>query len=343
MEGPRAAAADPSVSELAEKRIAQLILQLDDDRFIVREGAQRELAALGEPALLQVGKAAQSESLETSTRTLNILLEWSGNDSDTFRLATLGQLAQLKNRPAEAKMAKNALDRVREQVALTYLLKSGVKIQRDLRRNLVRSSHFNLQVVLGPDTKVDEQVLTAIADVRSATIVSFHSAEVSEELLKTLESAKQLTRLEFYGTPVSKAMLARLKEKMPHLQEIDVRSGARLGVRGDPVVQNGRIGDVEKGSAADRAGLRKNDVVTHVDGEAVKSFEHLIRLVAKHNPTETALLTVERSGALKPLEIEVTFDRWGEEDLTDSRSTQITLHDLRQRSSQDHQILQRRR
>jgi hypothetical protein len=49
-------------------RIDRLIQQLDDDKFEVREKAEAELAAIGEPALAKLTVAAKDASAERSQR-----------------------------------------------------------------------------------------------------------------------------------------------------------------------------------------------------------------------------------------------------------------------------------
>jgi len=59
----------------------------------------------------------------------------------------------------------------------------------------------------------------------------------------------------------------------------------------DPV-----LGKVVAGSAADRAGLRAGDRITHADGEAVPSWEALVKAIRAH-PGTVLQLAVERDGA----------------------------------------------
>src|SRR5438874_1517007 len=56
-------------------RIDRLIRQLDDEKFEVREKAETELAAIGEPALSKLTTAAKDPSAERSQRAAKILKE----------------------------------------------------------------------------------------------------------------------------------------------------------------------------------------------------------------------------------------------------------------------------
>ena len=57
------------------------------------------------------------------------------------------------------------------------------------------------------------------------------------------------------------------------------------------------VAAIERGSAADRAGLRAGDIVLNFDGQAVERSTELPRLVASAKPGATARVTVWRNGA----------------------------------------------
>lgn len=324
--------------QVSEEVLKQLAKKLDDGRFAVREKAQRDLAAAGAVAVLPVQQAARSGSLEKSTRAVNILLEWSGSNNDELRFAALQHLSELSHRPAEAELARKILSRFREQVALTTLVEAGAKIRRD-PRVVLNTSYLTLQVVFGPEVNPDAELLAAISEVRAISVVSFYSTKVSAKALKSLETAQQIQRIEFYGTEVSDTSIARLKEKLPNAVQIDVRNSAQLGVRGNTDRNDGLITYVLPGSAAERAGLRANDVVTHVDGYEVRGFVHLTSLIAEHKAGEKATLTVQRPNVEEPFDLEVTFGRWGEKD----EGKSLTLQELRERMPADFHISNHRR
>ena len=79
-------------------------------------------------------------------------------------------------------------------------------------------------------------------------------------------------------------------------EEVESDTLERIGLRLyrpplDPV-----IGRVVPGSAAERAGLRTGDRVTHAEGAAVRTWEALVQSVRAH-PGTVLPLTVERDGA----------------------------------------------
>jgi serine protease Do len=63
------------------------------------------------------------------------------------------------------------------------------------------------------------------------------------------------------------------------------------------------IQEVEKGTPADRAGLKSGDIVTDFDGERVRSVQAFRRLVAETPPQRTVKTTIVRNGSRKTLEV----------------------------------------
>lgn len=57
------------------------------------------------------------------------------------------------------------------------------------------------------------------------------------------------------------------------------------------------IADVEKGSAAETAGLMKNDIIVEIDGKVITTVDELNTEKNKHKAGETVKLTVYRSGS----------------------------------------------
>lgn len=57
------------------------------------------------------------------------------------------------------------------------------------------------------------------------------------------------------------------------------------------------ISQVSQGSPAERAGLKKNDVVLQLDGEPVTSTRKLLRLIGEAAPEQMVRLTISRNGS----------------------------------------------
>jgi S1-C subfamily serine protease len=81
---------------------------------------------------------------------------------------------------------------------------------------------------------------------------------------------------------------------------------ATLGVNARSVTDLGRRGGdgaevevVNRGGAAQKAGIREGDVITAIDGKPVSSSEELIVLVGSHQVGDTVTLAIDRGGSPK--------------------------------------------
>jgi hypothetical protein len=310
---PAAAEPTPALPEPTAE-VAELIRQLDDDRFAVREAAQYKLVAQGEAALGAVGAAAGGGSLESSTRAVGILLQWAQSPDAAMSLGALEQLAGLANRPAEAEMATQRLADVREAAALEKIVNLGGKVPSDPIAAVVVGPALPLQIIIGPKWTGGAEGLSHIADVPRATTLSFHSAPLGDEAVPSITKLDSLQRIEFYGTNVSPEAVELVKRQLPHAV-VDVRGPARLGIAGLPGVGGAAVQQVQPGSAAERADIRPGDVITEISGVPVNNFEALTAEISNAQLGEGVVLKVLRPGApaAETLDITVKFDRWGEE------------------------------
>ena len=84
---------------------------------------------------------------------------------------------------------------------------------------------------------------------------------------------------------------------------------AALCELGTPVVARVVVDEVADGSPADKAGLKKDDTLTGVDGQAVDSVCTLRRLMALHDPGDTVRVGYRRAGAGADRTVAVTTDK----------------------------------
>jgi serine protease Do len=88
--------------------------------------------------------------------------------------------------------------------------------------------------------------------------------------------------------------------------------GVILGAEGDEV-GGVRISDVVPQAAAYKAGLRKGDVITKVDGRRVKKRDQVVKFVGSNDPGDVVRIEVKRKSDLKSYNVtlghrSVTFD-----------------------------------
>ncbi len=290
----------------SDSNVQKWIGNLDDDQYATRVNAQNQLELLGLAALHAVAKTSQNGSLESSTRAINILLSWSESSDRSIRVAALEKLIALPNRPKESKIAAELLASAREEEALAAIVALGGYHTLYLKPNLGNRQQLQAQIVIGAKWKGGAEGLKHLAAVRRATTIGFHYAPIDDTAIEPLLELNRTLRFEFYGTrEVSAAAIAKLEQRFPN--RVVVRGGARLGISGE--LGSGKVTAVLKNSAAEKAGLQRDDVITELDGKKIEDFTGLIARIAEHEPGDSAVLTILRNK--NPLQITVKFDHWG--------------------------------
>ncbi len=66
------------------------------------------------------------------------------------------------------------------------------------------------------------------------------------------------------------------------------------------------ISSVETGSAAEKAGLQKSDIITGVDGTDISTIEELSKIISSHKANDSIKLSIVRNGSV-PMEINATL------------------------------------
>lgn len=85
---------------------------------------------------------------------------------------------------------------------------------------------------------------------------------------------------------------------------LDFVRGAELGVRVTDASAGGvQIEDVQPGSAAEKAGLKRGDLVVEFDGERVRSGRQFGRLVQETPPGRSVKATIVRDGKREELQV----------------------------------------
>jgi len=113
---------------------------------------------------------------------------------------------------------------------------------------------------------------------------------------QSLPAPDQLTNMGMDGAVSNQAVILPLKLNL-------IGIGARiLTVHGKCTIM-----EVLKGSGAEAAGLKKSDVITQIDSKNIESLQLLeVVPLIRGEPGTTVLLTIQRTGEIKPLIVTVT-------------------------------------
>lgn len=84
------------------------------------------------------------------------------------------------------------------------------------------------------------------------------------------------------------------------VEDISKENMGRYGMR---EVRGVGVTEVVKDSPAEKAGLRKDDVILRFDGESVSSTRKLTRLVSESSPDQNVRLTISRGGSEQELSV----------------------------------------
>ena len=286
------------------------IFLLGDPRFEIREQATRALELAGIAAVAPLCEAAAGENLEITCRaikSLSAILDT--NDDATFDAAELAleQLEASTNRSAARRavvaLASQPVRRWKRAVVRLHLLGGGVKSMNRADAGLPDPNpdlggNLPTHVILGESWSGGSAGLVNIKRLMYSLQVLVYSGRMPPIPLP-------LPVYVIDGADVSPEALADLQQSLPGL-EIQSRGRARLGVFCSSRIGPCAITDIERNSAAERAGLRKLDVVIRYDGETVDDFEQLTRITRGHKVTDRIKLEVQRDGEIVELEAELS-------------------------------------
>ena len=299
-----AALAEPAVDPATPQAIATWIEQLDSDVFFVREQASEKLMHAGIAALEPLAEAADSSVAEVASRAARILLQFSEHPDAKIAMEALRHLAGLKRRSWERDTAIGVLARMREEKALAELIRLGGIIRGEYQsRGTTTVAHLHL----GETYRGGDEGLRYVNDLRSLQTLSIYHVPVTDSGLAQLRGPRTLLLVQLFGTEVTEQGVRALKATFPDVT-VKYGRGAFLGVRGVEPPAPARVLVVVRGSAAEAAGILRGDVIAAVDGQAVKDFEQLQKLIGKHRSGEKAVLELVRNG--QRITKEVLFGKW---------------------------------
>jgi serine protease Do len=145
------------------------------------------------------------------------------------------------------------------------------------------------------------------------------------------------------GFAIPSNMLKNIKEQL--IEKGSVSRGF-LGVSLQPIdrdlaeafnlkkAEGALVVDVADGSAADKAGLKQGDIITHVNGNEVKSPANLRNDLMLLKPNTKVTLTVNRNGQI--LAIPVVLGTYGESTYSSSTTSSVVLGLTVDNLTQDH-------
>jgi hypothetical protein len=294
----------PSAAE-----IDKWISQLNDDHYLVRERATRQLQDAGTGALDQLLATADSDRPEPSERSVWVLRRLSNAKEPALRRQALERLSGLKKRPQVAAAAREALVQIEHDEALQMLEQLGGRYGVDqLLSQMSPTPAFRL--VLDERWRGGDAALSHARHLIALRKVAVVGTDISVEGLKELGRCESLQELCLYGTKLTSDDVAKLRKMLPEQIVIDYRKGALLGVGSNVAAASGpaKVSSVEPGSAAAAAGIQVGDIIQKINGEAVANFKALTGKIGDHHAGDEVTLEVLRG--VQPMEFKVKLGQW---------------------------------
>jgi hypothetical protein len=292
---------------LTATEIDALIQQLDSNQYLTRERATQALLDAGSSAIDPLLAAANSDRPEPADRAVWILRKFADSDDHEVALAALDRLVRLKNRPTIVQEASLARAQFYEVACREKLAKLGGQltvVETVLPdHGLIRLIQINLT---DSWTGTNED-LACIATLSDHRFFRIDGAAADDGTAKLFENMENLALIQLVNTRVTLDAVNAIKERRPKAV-VYVKNRALLGIVGVTNPQGVLVSDPRAGLGAANAGIVAGDIITHIDGEAVKDFDRLTARVAQYDPGKEIEVTLLRGK--EKLTKKVTLSDW---------------------------------
>lgn len=286
-------------SSLDAETVARLVRELNDADFQVRRRATQTLSDGGAEVVEPLSKAMAGGSLEQRFRALDVLGKIYGRGEpetfDTIELVLEG-VARSEN-ASLATTAQTVLDvnyETRQRLALIEIRRLGGSVLHDTTSEVPPPGDAD------PSAEPRREIITSVVLNQDWT--------GGDEGLRHFKRLTRLTSMYRVKTAkVSDEAIEDLQQAIPGLA-IANRGPACLGIKGTQFPAQGercRISSVTPNSAAAKAGVQREDVITHFNGEPVLEFPQLIELIGTKVPGDKVPVTLERNGQTVNLTVEL--------------------------------------
>ncbi len=202
-------------------------------------------------------------------------------------IPTLQQRARLRSLEAQGAQLRLMYDNSWGQLDWSEWLRFHTGIELPLRPE-----------VTGMDLQhypVDDSLLHAIRSWPELRYLILVRAEISEAAVEDFVAhSPRLTELRIMNCPrIRPEFIRHLRSRFSGLT-LEYRGTALLGIQGRNTGDGCQIIYVQRGSAADLAGLRRTDVIKEFNGVETPNFEVLVEQIAACEPGESVELTIQR-------------------------------------------------
>ena len=293
-------------------QVQQWVADLDSGEFAVRQAASRKLREVGLVAIKPLATAADGRQSEVTRRAVDVLDSLCESDDDDVADAARNALERLVHSthrlPAHRASVVLRGQRLRQQrAALVEIQRLGGAVTAagvDDGELVIGS------LVLGRKWEAGDDGLRYLAKLGRIEQLKLYGPQFTDESLEHLEKLTGVQTLKLYATEISEEGQLHLQAALPGTL-VDRRHGALLGVSGVGDARGCRLIMVRDGSAAQRAGIEVDDVITAVNGVAIPDLATLIATIAKQRPGDRIKVALERGD--QSLDKDIVLGELGED------------------------------
>jgi hypothetical protein len=290
------------------EQIAAWIADLDDNRYLARETATRQLLEAGAASLNDLLTTANGDRPEPADRAIWILRRLGNAKDQSLRRQALEHMVLLQNRPQIAAAAHESLAEIRHNEAVEAIQRLGGRYVTS-EYGMAITAYYTPRVVLDQQWRGTDADLAHIRDLVAVRQVIIIGTDISVDGLAHLQNVNMLQDLLLYGTKLEPDDKAKVQKLLPHVT-IDYRRGALLGVGTNAQNDMGPavVGIVTKGSVAEQAGIRVGDIIHKFENQPVPNFKALTGMIGQHRAGDEVTLVAVRNG--ESIEFKIKLGAW---------------------------------
>ncbi|MDG2221862.1 MAG: PDZ domain-containing protein [Rubripirellula sp.] len=176
----------------------------------------------------------------------------------------------------------------------------GAAVQRDVLKAVAQIPDLVSLVII--DGTVENNTLIPLIEMERIEALEFRYVRLSDEQADLIASIPIRKSLSLMGTGLSEAKAAAMGTRLPGL-EITHRQGGFLGVSCLDGPDQCEISSVVPGSAAEAAGLIRDDVIIGIEDAKVVRFKDLQKAVNQHIPGDEVEVRFRRGGEIQTVKL----------------------------------------
>jgi serine protease Do len=177
-------------------------------------------------------------------------------------------------------------------LSLTAIAQQESTVNPENQKEVIIRSKGDKNVSLKVDINGDD------VTINGKPLVEFKDDNVSVNIRKMrIHEGDHMMTFDIEGPEGMSELMA--PDKLNGINRREFSSRPFLGVTTEKATDGARIVEIAKGSAAEKAGLKKDDIITKIDGQKVADAEVLADIIAEKKPKSEIKISYKREGKNK--------------------------------------------